>query len=316
LNIKWEYVPDDSAGVRGNFGSDIDGNIYIIDNGVVKKLNKDNGSVLNFSVPIISGFFPTISVDAEGKVFINNSLDSQGKFYCFSADLQMLHWELAAPNATYCGTSLSKDGIMLLFGSGNQITAYKKSGDFKPVADFRAEPTKILMGGSADFFDQSSYQPTQWSWQFPGSTTPASTEQNPQNIVYPSEGIYDVTLVAANSSGTDTLIKTCYVEVLYVVDVKVENNLPEEFVLYQNYPNPFNPSTIIEYIIPGEDYVSLVVYNSLGEVVAVLVNEIQSSGKYTVDFSIDETKRLSSGIYIYKLTAGDFIQTQKMILLR
>jgi len=123
-------------------------------------------------------------------------------------------------------------------------------------------------------------------------------------------------LVAANSSGTDTLIKTCYVEVLYVVDVKVENNLSEEFVLYQNYPNPFNPSTIIEYIIPGEDYVSLVVYNSLGEVVAVLVNEIQSSGKYTVDFSIDETKRLSSGIYIYKLTAGDFIQTQKMILLR
>ena len=313
LNIKWEYVPDDPAGVRGNFGSDNEGNIYIIDNGVVKKLHKDTGSVLNFSSPIVSGFFPTISVDVAGKVFINNSLDAQGKFYCFSSDLQTLHWELASPNATYCGTSLNKDGIMLLFGSGNQINAYKKSGDFKPVSDFRAGQTKIFMGDSVDFFDQSSYEPTEWNWQFPGSLTPASTEQNPQNIVYTSEGIYDITLVSNNSFGTDTLTRTCYVEVLFVVDAEQENNLGREFVLYQNYPNPFNPSTKISWQSSVSGWQTLKIYDMLGNEIATLVNEDKPPGIYEVEF-IPES--LSSGIYLYKLYSGGFVQTKKMILLR
>ncbi len=313
LNIKWEYVPDDPGGVRGNFGSDIDGNIYIIDNGVVKKLSKDDGRVIHFSTQIISGFYPTISVDAEGKVFINNSLDSQGKFYCFSSDLQTLIWELPAPNANYCGVSLSKEGIMLLFGSGTQMKAFKKQENFKPVADFRAVPTKIFVGQNINFFDQSSYNPTEWNWQFTGANIQTSADQNPQNISYSAEGIYEVKLTASNLLGSDSLVKSCYIEVLLPVNVEEENNKPEAFSLSQNYPNPFNPVTSVQYEISSQQFVTLKVFDLLSREVATLVNEEKPAGKYEVKF---DGNNLTSGIYFYTLKAGVFNQTKKMLLLK
>jgi hypothetical protein len=94
-----------------------------------------------------------------------------------------------------------------------------------------------------------------------------------------------------------------------------------EFVLEQNYPNPFNPSTKIRYSIPTviaseakqSSLVTLKVYDVLGNEVATLVNEEQSAGSYEVDFN---AARLSSGIYFYKLHAGLFVETKKMILLK
>ncbi|MCF6270624.1 MAG: cellulase family glycosylhydrolase [Melioribacteraceae bacterium] len=85
--------------------------------------------------------------------------------------------------------------------------------------------------------------------------------------------------------------------------IEVEINSPKEFKLSQNYPNPFNPSTIIRYDIPNGDamFVTLKVYNSLGEEIEALVNERQTSGSYEVEFN---AKNLSTGIYFYRLTAG------------
>ena len=90
-----------------------------------------------------------------------------------------------------------------------------------------------------------------------------------------------------------------------------ENNIFNGFVLYQNYPNPFNPSTTIRYSIPEASFATLKVYDILGNEVATLVNEEKSVGSYEVNF---EAKRLSSGIYFYKLQTGSFVETQKMIL--
>jgi len=89
--------------------------------------------------------------------------------------------------------------------------------------------------------------------------------------------------------------------------------LPLEYKLEQNYPNPFNPTTQLEYEISQIGFVSLKVYNSLGSEVAVLVNERKPSGKYNVMF---DGSNLSSGIYIYRLSAGDFSQTKSMILVK
>jgi Secretion system C-terminal sorting domain len=316
LNIKWEYTPDDPAGVRGNFGSDQQGNIYIIDNGFVKYLSKTDGRILNTSSSIVSGFYPTITVDAEGKVFINNSLDSQGKAYCFSADLQTLIWQMSIPNINYCGVSLSKDGTMLLFGSGIQIKAYKKSGTFKPVSDFSANNTRLFAGENINFFDQSSYQPAEWNWQFPGANPPSSNDQNPQNIVYPLDGMYDVTLITSNSFGIDTLVKDCYIEVSTLVFVDQVNNTPLGYILDQSYPNPFNPKTIIDWEIPKACYVTLKVYDILGNEVAELVNGYKSAGNYKTEFSINSSEKnaSSSGVYFYRLNADGFMQTRKMIL--
>jgi hypothetical protein len=101
---------------------------------------------------------------------------------------------------------------------------------------------------------------------------------------------------------------------LSVTSVKQTNNLtPSKFEISQNYPNPFNPSTTIKYSIPQSGLVTLKVYNVLGQEVANLVNQVQKSGSYTVNFN---ASKLASGVYMYKIQAGDYSQTKKMMLLK
>ena len=90
-------------------------------------------------------------------------------------------------------------------------------------------------------------------------------------------------------------------------------SVPLKFNLSQNYPNPFNPSTKISYSLPKESYVTLKVYDVLGKEVATLVNEKESAGNYEIDF---DASGFSSGIYYYKLVAGNFSQVKKMILIK
>lgn len=101
-----------------------------------------------------------------------------------------------------------------------------------------------------------------------------------------------------------------------------DNLQPEGFYLYQNYPNPFNPSTNLQYAIGSKQYVSLKVYDILGNEVATLVNEEKPAGTYEVEFNgishsgSSGINGLPSGVYFYQLKAGSFIETKKMILLR
>jgi len=88
---------------------------------------------------------------------------------------------------------------------------------------------------------------------------------------------------------------------------------PTAYSLSQNYPNPFNPTTKIEYSLLEASNVRLAVYNNLGQEVASLVNEYQVIGKYIVDFNANN---LPSGIYFYKIQAGNFNKTQKMVLMK
>lgn len=97
------------------------------------------------------------------------------------------------------------------------------------------------------------------------------------------------------------------------VGVRDKNELPTAFSLQQNYPNPFNPGTKIIYSIPQASFVTLKIYDILGNEVATLVNEEKSLGNYEAEFN---AANLSAGIYFYKLQAGDFVQTKKMILLK
>lgn len=98
-----------------------------------------------------------------------------------------------------------------------------------------------------------------------------------------------------------------------MTDVKSGPRMPEQFSLSQNYPNPFNPSTMINYQLPANSFVTLKVYDMLGKEVAGLVNETKEAGDYTVKF---DASKFSSGLYIYKLTAGKFSETKKMLLLK
>ncbi|UCH64705.1 MAG: T9SS type A sorting domain-containing protein, partial [Ignavibacterium sp.] len=99
----------------------------------------------------------------------------------------------------------------------------------------------------------------------------------------------------------------------YSDEVIVEVTIPLEFALEQNFPNPFNPSTVIKYSIPHDGFVTLDVFNLLGEKVASLVNGIQKAGRYEINF---DASNLASGIYVYNLKSGNFSSVRKMLLMR
>jgi len=99
------------------------------------------------------------------------------------------------------------------------------------------------------------------------------------------------------------------------VGVRAGKNFPQGFALMQNYPNPFNPSTTIQFTIPVGTYgrTSLRVYDVLGREVATLVNEHKTPGRYEVEWNTEDA---ASGVYLYRLEAGNYFETRKMILLR
>jgi hypothetical protein len=93
---------------------------------------------------------------------------------------------------------------------------------------------------------------------------------------------------------------------------------PDRFVLHQNYPNPFNPETIIQYQMPQRSEVNLVIFSLLGQRVTTLVDEVQSTGIYSVqwDGKDDTGKEVASGVYLYRLQTEQFVQVKKLALLR
>jgi hypothetical protein len=95
--------------------------------------------------------------------------------------------------------------------------------------------------------------------------------------------------------------------------VEDEDQIPTQYSLSQNYPNPFNPSTTISFSIPTSEFISLKVFDVLGKEIAALVNEEKPAGSYNVNF---DASQLSSGIYFYKLQAGNYFEMKKMILMK
>jgi hypothetical protein len=107
-----------------------------------------------------------------------------------------------------------------------------------------------------------------------------------------------------------------YRTITFDVTTSVRPNItgnPMKFELQQNYPNPFNPTTNIRYSVPAAGLVTLTVYNAIGQEVASLVNEVQDAGSYVADFN---ASRLASGMYLYKIEAGRYTATKKMMLIK
>jgi hypothetical protein len=119
------------------------------------------------------------------------------------------------------------------------------------------------------------------------------------DTLQPDNGVIQV----VNVSRTDPLL----------TDVPLSESVPTRFVLDQNYPNPFNPTTVVSFQLSAASEVRLVVYDLLGREVRRLVDERKPAGKYKVGF---DAGNLSSGVYLYRLTAGLFVDTRRMVLMK
>ena len=149
-------------------------------------------------------------------------------------------------------------------------------------------------------------------WSYPSNTQYPPTWPLPENLAY--------TNAALQSAGTDGFAlgdlnwfptqKAAWL----LTDVKsAEPGIAESYSLTQNYPNPFNPTTQISFTLPKAGNVSLTVYNTLGQKVATLVNGNLAAGSHTVSFNANN---LASGVYFYRLSAGSYASTMKMMLLK
>lgn len=137
----------------------------------------------------------------------------------------------------------------------------------------------------------------------------------------PKWGIYGASDIEATNYVHALKIAGTYEEAdpMKTTDVYEHEKLPSSFELYQNYPNPFNPSTAISYQISASNHVQLKIYDILGREVAKLVDEEKQPGTYTVHFISQQTsigRQLTSGIYIARLTVGNFSKTIKLILMK
>lgn len=218
---------------------------------------------------------------------------------------------------------------------------YGKAHDSTFIAPIETEFGSLLTGQS---FTVAGYppSPTITGSQFANSYAPYYQSIKVNSTNYISLSVQDGQIapeqeqqVLATFSGTGLPIGDYYPEITITTNdpnnltraiqghvlvtpvVSVgESRLPTQFALFQNFPNPFNPSTIIVYHLPSQRHVSLKVYDVLGREVSTLVDRIQEAGRYTVSWDSRGSGGTASGLYIYRLIAGDFVQVRKMVLMK
>jgi len=179
--------------------------------------------------------------------------------------------------STVATTNLQgSDGIAKDKFGNYYITGYELSGIYKFDPDFTGEPELFFEG---EYIIYPTY----------------NEEHHSLLITYYYQNNWGEILLSTSSVSPDESIN--------------------EFRLYNNFPNPFNPSTKIQYTIDSRGFVTLKVFDMLGNEVATLINEEKPTGDYEIDFSTN-TLQLTSGVYFYQLQAGSSIQTKKMVLLK
>ena len=142
------------------------------------------------------------------------------------------------------------------------------------------------------------------------------------NSGFPTEGYIDIRSIAIDSDDylyAGTLKYSMYkTTTSTVTSAENEKRLPSTFYLEQNFPNPFNPRTSIQYAVSSRQFVSLKVYDVLGNEIATLVNEEKPSGIYEVEFNSHSgnVRNLTSGVYFYQLRAGEYTAVKKMLLIK
>jgi len=280
-----------------------------------------------------SGGNSSVAIGADGTIY-NGASDTY--LYATNPD-GTLKWKFKTDNEIWGSPVIGFDGVIYIYSTDSYLYAVNPDGTLKwkfgglwnllshqtltPVVG--ADGT-IYIGGGTESFQTKFYalkQDGTVKWELnldePLYSLPTIT----------SDGLilvgYDTQLIAikcesmglANTSWPkyrntqDNRGYTTIATSVKQIGVKV----PSEFVLSQNYPNPFNPSTTIQFALPKQANVKITVYNSIGEEVATLINREMNAGFQSINF---DASNLSSGLYLYKIKAGNFVDVKKMMLLK
>lgn len=184
----------------------------------------------------------------------------------------------------------------------------------------------VFTGGSQEKLNEFIYCPYTLSYDPESEVwTKLSDSQIPTyfgsgNTVVRNDSVYLAVIAGYNKTSLKGLNQWLYLgeavkDTTGSIGVGGESHSPLTYALSQNYPNPFNPTTIIRYSVAEAGKVELKVYNMLGQEVATLVNEIKNRGTYDIRFDAAGLN-LSSGVYLYQIRSGSFIQTKKLILMK
>jgi outer membrane protein assembly factor BamB len=233
---KWTYSFNQTQpGTYSNFGINFDGSVYITDGNDLLRLDGATGAVTGTAPGVSTGYAALIAIGADSTVYLATSgLAASGKYLAFSAGLDTLRWQLTVPYNYYSAPVLARHGILLTSGNGNAMRAYQTPRPLAPVADIQASATVVPLGGQVQFADRSSYEPTAFTWHFPGGQPSTATGPVPPPVQYDAPGIYDVRLEVANALGADTMVRECFIEVLAVSGTAAP--APAAGLLI--YPNP------------------------------------------------------------------------------
>jgi len=173
---------------------------------------------------------------------------------------------------------------------------------------------RIPDGDRASVMSAGKYDNGTWTVEFkkPYAGSDNDFEVVPGSSVEFAHEIFDNE--GGSASGHGAFDPTVYtLDFSGITDVEDAGQLPQNYALDQNYPNPFNPATTITYAVPQNSFISLRVFDILGNEVQILVNETKSAGTYTVSF---DAASVPSGVYFYTLEAGSFVSTKKMVLIK
>jgi|GEM_PF-4016626 len=215
----------------------------------------------------------------------------------------------------------SATGIARLFINGKIDTTYTSQ-----VQQLNSQQGDLGFGGDADGNDKFVMGSldeirisdiVRYVTTFIPPTMPFKPDKYTVALYHMDEGA-GITTKDASGNGNDALLMGGYTWTQSDVSAptglnEIHSPMSQKFILDQNYPNPFNPTTQIQYSIPQANFVSLKVYNLLGEEMATLISKEQQPGSYEVTFN---GNKLSSGVYFYSLKAGSFVQTKKLILMK
>jgi hypothetical protein len=168
----------------------------------------------------------------------------------------------------------------------------------------------FITGGSGGFVAKHNtkgailweFQPNNWNWKDIASSIDVDNNGNVYFIGDSSE------FIIFGKIGIDTTTN--------IEESSKSSKIMNVIKIFQNYPNPFNPSTTIEFDLPKTSTVTLKIYNILGEEVTTVVSDRLNAGSYTYEWDASRSAGIASGVYLYRLQAGDFVETRKMVLMR